>query len=175
MAGDLDEAESLHARAVAGLTAREQVRRVLHPAVVEVGERWFRGECEVFQEHAATEFLHRKLGLLIEEARAREPPASSLGPGRDGRGGSPRRRRADRGAAAGGRRLAGASRLGVDLPVREIQQAVEKWRPDAVCLSFVLSRNINKRFDELAAIRGAPVFVGGRSILNYQGLARGTG
>jgi hypothetical protein len=39
-------------------------------------------------------------------------------------------------------------------------------------LSFVLSRNVNKRFDELAAIRGAPVFVGGRSLLNYQGLAR---
>ena len=62
--------------------------------------------------------------------------------------------------------------MGVDLPVREYQKAVEGWRPDAVALSFVMSRNINKRFQELERIRGVPVFVGGRSILNYQGLAR---
>jgi hypothetical protein len=62
--------------------------------------------------------------------------------------------------------------MGVDLPVREFQKAVERWRPDALALSFVLSRNINKRFQELARIRAVPIFVGGRSIVNYQGLAR---
>jgi methanogenic corrinoid protein MtbC1 len=62
--------------------------------------------------------------------------------------------------------------LGVDLPVREYQRAIELWRPDALGLSFVLSRNINKRFQELEQISGLPVFVGGRSILNYQSLAR---
>jgi len=62
--------------------------------------------------------------------------------------------------------------LGVDLPVREFRGAVEAWRPDALALSFVMSRNINKRFRELAEIPGVPIFVGGRSILNYQGLAR---
>ena len=46
-------------------------------------------------------------------------------------------------------------------------EAPTRWR-----LSFVLSRNINKRFRELSKIRGVPVFVGGRSIVNHQGLAR---
>jgi len=62
--------------------------------------------------------------------------------------------------------------LGVDLPVCEYQNAIDVWHPDALCLSFILSRNINKRFQELESIRGLPIFVGGRSILNYQGLAR---
>ncbi|MGD0042767.1 MAG: hypothetical protein ABSE84_20575, partial [Isosphaeraceae bacterium] len=39
-------------------------------------------------------------------------------------------------------------------------------------LSFILSRNIKKRFQELQAIQTIPVFVGGRSIVNYQSVAR---
>ncbi len=62
--------------------------------------------------------------------------------------------------------------MGVDLPVREFQKAIETIRPDALGISFVLSRNINKRFQELSRIREVPVFVGGRSIVNHQGLAR---
>ncbi len=62
--------------------------------------------------------------------------------------------------------------LGTDLPTREFQKAIDRWRPDAVGVSFVLSRNITKRFAELSQLSGAPVFVGGRSILNYRSLAR---
>ena len=62
--------------------------------------------------------------------------------------------------------------LGVDLPVAEIQGAIDAWRPGAVGVSFVLSRNINNRFSELGRLRGAPVLIGGRSILNHQRLAR---
>ena len=171
LGGDFDAAGTIYDRQIAGLSIPERIRQVIHPALVEVGERWFRGECQIFQEHAATDFLHRKIGLLIEEARARnpEPSRSALVATVEG----------DRHGggvlmvtllleAAGWR----AKPLGVDLPVSEIQAAVDRWRPDAVCLSFVLSRNVNKRFDELSAIRGAPVFVGGRSLLNYRTLAR---
>ena len=62
--------------------------------------------------------------------------------------------------------------LGTDVPVREFFGAVEQWHSDALALSFVLSRNIKRRFQELLKIRGVPIFVGGRSILNYQTLAR---
>lgn len=171
ISGDLAAAGAIHDRAVAGLSIRDRVNNLLHPALVEIGERWFRGECGIFQEHAATDFLHRKLGLLIEEAKAQNvsPSRSALVATVEG----------DR--HGGGvlivtlmLEVAGwrAIPLGPDLPVSEIQAAVDLWRPDAVCLSFVLSRNVNKRFDELASIRGAPVFVGGRSLLNYQTLAR---
>ena len=62
--------------------------------------------------------------------------------------------------------------MGVDVPVCEFQKAIDALNADAIGLSFVLSRNINKRFQELERIRGLPIFVGGRSILNYQNLAR---
>ena len=51
-------------------------------------------------------------------------------------------------------------------------RCVEAWRPDAVGVSFVLSRNVNKRFEELATIRDTPIFIGGRSLMNHQALAR---
>ena len=45
--------------------------------------------------------------------------------------------------------------MGVDLPSPSISKAIEAWRPDALGLSFVLSRNINKRFQELSEIRAS--------------------
>ena len=171
ISGDLGAAGAIYEVAVAGLSIRERAIGLIHPALVEVGERWFRGACAIYQEHAAIEFLHRKLGLLIEEAKAR-----NVSPARSALVGTVEGDRHCGGVlivtllleVAGWRAIS----LGVDLPVREIQAAVDQWRPDAVCLSFVLSRNVNKRFDELGTIRGAPVFVGGRSLLNYRGLAR---
>ena len=65
--------------------------------------------------------------------------------------------------------------LGVDLPVHEYVLAVQSLRPSALALSFVLSRNIKKRFQELQEIKLVPVFVGGRSIVNYQSVARSHG
>ena len=65
--------------------------------------------------------------------------------------------------------------LGVDLPVEEFKLGTERLHPSAVGLSFVLSRNIKKRFQELEKLRTVPVFVGGRSIVNYQSLARSHG
>lgn len=171
IAADVAGAQACYDR-LAGLhDAAELVVRVLEPALVDIGERWFRRECDVFQEHTASGFVRRKLEVLIEAAvRANAEPS----------------RRIVAGTVQGDRHSGGALilhlvlervgwrvlNLGVDLPVREYQKAVSVWRPDALALSFVLSRNINKRFQELSQIRKVPVFVGGRSILNYQGLAR---
>jgi hypothetical protein len=65
--------------------------------------------------------------------------------------------------------------LGVDLPVSELRKAAEAWKPDAIGVSFVLSRSINKRFRELATITDVPIFVGGRSMMNHRALARSYG
>ena len=51
--------------------------------------------------------------------------------------------------------------LGVDLPVSEYAAAVVDLKPDALALSFVLSRNINKRFEELSQLRGRAGVRGG--------------
>jgi methanogenic corrinoid protein MtbC1 len=169
--GDLDAAELAFENAIDGLSKLDRILRVLQPAFIEVGERWFRGESQVFQEHFATEFLRRKLAVLLDEVR---------------QAGKEQKRTAILATVQGDRHEGGilmfglilelhgwrGISLGVDLPTTEIQKAVDLWKPDAVCVSFVLSRNVNKRFVELSRVTGAPVYVGGRSIVNYQGLAR---
>ena len=164
-------AEDDFRRAAAALTTVEMIETLVEPVLVDVGERWFRGECSVYQERAATVFLRRKLDGLLDEVKR-----ANARPGRVALVGTVQGERHEGGVLmlAVMLELAGwrAVPLGVDLPVREFLGAVEAWRPDALALSFVMSRNINKRFRELTKISGVPIFVGGRSILNYQGLAR---
>jgi methanogenic corrinoid protein MtbC1 len=170
-AGRPAEAEQLLDRLAQGSSAFDLIERVIEPALVEVGERWFRRECDVFQEHCATGTLLIRLGRMLDQARR-----LNGSPGRTVLVGTVKGDRHEGGVlmvslaleVAGWR----AVPMGVDLPVSEYQKAVEVWRPDAMAMSFVLSRNINKRFQELARIRGLPIFVGGRSIVNHQGLAR---
>ncbi len=171
LAGDLEAAEIAYAREAAARSPEAQVSEILEPALVEVGERWFCGDVAIYQERFASSFLRSKILMLLAAAqRANVSPA----------------RRAIVVAVQGDRHEGGVLMLsfllelagwrvqilGVDVPTEEVARAVRDWAPDAVCVSFVLSRNINKRFQELAGLRGVPVFVGGRSILNYQGLAR---
>ena len=168
---DATAAESLFARLVQDFAPLALVTQVIEPALVEAGERWFRGECDVFHEHFATGFLRRKLAQVAAAkpcAPGGQAPTIAIGTAQGDR-------------HAGGVLLlevvlqhAGwcVVNLGVDLPSVEYEKAVRALRPNAVGLSFVLSRNINKRFRELGRIRDVPVFVGGRGVLNYQGLAR---
>ena len=170
-AGDLGGADDLLTRVAAELSPMDLVVRVLEPALTEVGERWFNRTAEVFQEHFATGVLLRALGGALDRARRANP--------------NPRHRalvatmqgeRHEGGVLilATALELSGwrAITLGVDVPVGELARAAAAWKPDAIGISFVLSRNINKRFGELATLRGLPVFVGGRSLMNYTGLAR---
>ncbi|HEX8201251.1 MAG TPA: B12-binding domain-containing protein, partial [Isosphaeraceae bacterium] len=171
LAADLDGADAAYERMATRLAPPDLVARLIEPGLVETGERWFRGECTIGQEHCATGFFRRRLGLLIDAARRENPR-----PRHSALVGTVQGDRHEGGVLivalllelAGWRALP----VGVDLPIREYQKAIARWRPEALALSFVLSRSINKRFQELALIRDVPVFVGGRSILNYQGLAR---
>lgn len=170
-AGDIEAAEREFQRLATGLSVLEQVEQLIEPALVDAGERWFQGRIDVFQEHFATRFFQEKLADRLRAARiANQNP----------------RNRVIVSTMQGDRHEGGvlivslllelrgwrALSLGVDLPVAEFQKAIDAWKPRALCLSFVLSRNINKRFDELKAIQGVPIYVGGRSILNYRSLAR---
>jgi DNA-binding transcriptional MerR regulator len=174
LAQDMAGAEALFQELRDRLGDTGLVARVIEPALVEIGERWFSGDLPVAQEHFITSFLRRKLWLLLDEAQRGNPRPQHT---------------AMVGTVQGDRHeggililallleLAGwrALMMGVDLPVPEYQKAIAAWKPDILCLSFVLSRNINQRFSELASIRDVPVFLGGRSILNYQKMARRQG
>ncbi len=169
--GDLDGADALLASLSSGLPPAEMAARVLEPALVEVGERWFRGTASVYQEHLATGAILRALARSLDDARLgnRRPSRRAIVASVQGE-------RHEGGVLLLGLMLELSGwrtlTLGVDLPVAELRKAVDAWRPDAVGISFVLSRSINRRFRELAAIRGVPVFVGGRSLMNHKTLAR---
>lgn len=168
---DLPGADALLNRLAGELTPGELAATVLERALVEAGERWFRGVLTVPQEHLATHFLRASLGKLVTEARRENlrPEGTVLLSTVQGE-------RHEGGVLllALHLELSGwrAICLGTDLPTATLQGSVARWRPDALALSFVLSRNINKRFREIAEIQGVPIVVGGRSILNYQKLAR---
>jgi methanogenic corrinoid protein MtbC1 len=174
LAGDLDGSEGCFRGLAEQFGPADLITRVIAPTLVDVGECWYRHECDLFQEAFSTAFLRGKLEILIAAARrANANPTHTILIGTV---------QGDR--HAGGVLLlnwmmenAGwrAVNLGVDLPVCAYQRAIATWRPDALGLSFVLSRSINKRFRELSQIREVPIFVGGRSIVNYQSLARRQG
>lgn len=153
----------------------EETLRVLEFALIEIGERWYRRRAAIHQEHLASEFVRHELIALLREARRRNvaPRATALLT-------TARNERHEGGllAVACALELAGwrAMLLGPDLPSDEIAQAVRRLRPDAVLVSFALSRSVTSRFEELGRLAtdpdGAPVFVGGRSVLNHRKLAR---
>ncbi|MFO0910690.1 MAG: MerR family transcriptional regulator [Isosphaeraceae bacterium] len=150
------------------------VTRVIGPALTETGERWFRRNCAIYQEHSVSGFFRRKLSALIETARRR-----NVSPCNTVMIGTVQGDRHEGGLLVAHLLLEHSGwrviNLGVDLPVQEYQRAIRELHPDALALSFVLSRNINKRFEEMSRLKEVPVFVGGRSILNYQKLARSYG
>ncbi len=171
IAGVSEEAEREYASYVSRFDPFGLVNQVIHPALIEAGEGWFRKSYSVFEERLVTVFLRQKLVALIAAARqANTQPVHSV----------------ITGTVQGDRHEGGVlifnmvmelrgwrvHNLGVDLPVREYVLAVQRLRPSALALSFILSRNIKKRFQELQEIQTVPVFVGGRSIVNYQSVAR---
>ncbi len=168
---DLEGADQIYDKLAKQMSQLDLITTVINPAMTDIGDRWYRRDCSIYQERTVTGFLRRKLDHMLETAQRANP-----NPKRIVLVGTVQGDRHQGGALMFGVlvELAGwrALDLGVDLPVSEYQKAALAWKPDAIGLSFVLSRNINKRFKELSLIRDVPVFVGGRSILNYQGLAR---
>ncbi len=168
------EAEAEFERLSSRLSPVDLIKRVFEPVLVETGELWFRGKIGVYQEHYTNAFLLRKIQIFLDRVKSKNGGAlrtivmGTVG-GERHEGGML--------LASVMLELAGWRTivLGVDLPAGEYHGAVDRWRPDALGISFVLSRNINKRFDELSEVRGAPVFVGGRGILNHQKAARRRG
>src|SRR5690349_18213789 len=71
---DLPQADRLIGEAFALYPFEQVMLELIQPAMVEIGERWHRGEINVAVEHFATQFVRRKLaGLLniFESSRQR--------------------------------------------------------------------------------------------------------
>ena len=67
--GDMDGADQRFQAMASQFEAPELVTEVIAPALTEAGQRWFRGDWRILEEHCATTFLRRQLECLIETAR----------------------------------------------------------------------------------------------------------
>lgn len=171
LSGDSAAAEAFLDRETQGLAPADIVEQILEPAWVDAGDRLFRGLCGLEEERVSGEFLRRKLIVLLDGAKRRN---------------SQPRGRILLSTLAGDRHEGGVQMvafhlelagwraviLGTEVPIGTVIQAIGRFQPGAVGVSFILSRNIRKRFAELSRITEVPVFVGGRSVLNHQCLAR---
>ncbi len=168
---DFREAELVFQEALDCGTPESVAASILVPALTETGELWFRGDSNLCETRSLSVFLLRKLGTLLDlvQSSNQDPRGNVLTLAVQGD------------AHEGGVALLSlalelrgwrAINLGADVPVEAIQCAIDLWQPIAVGVSLSLSRNITKRFQELGEVRGAPVIVGGRSVINYQSMGR---
>ena len=76
LAGDNGRADRVLSEAHASLSVEDVLLRVIQPTLIEIGEKWHRGEINVGHEHQASNFLRGKLhGLLELAGNSRHGPA----------------------------------------------------------------------------------------------------
>ena len=66
--GDNTRADRVLGEAHASLSVEDVLLKVIQPTLVEIGEKWHRGEINVAHEHQASNFLRGKLHGLLELA-----------------------------------------------------------------------------------------------------------
>ncbi|NBU63725.1 MAG: MerR family transcriptional regulator [Chloroflexia bacterium] len=121
----LSEAFSLH-------PFEQVLLELIQPVMVEIGERWHRGEINIASEHFATEFMRRKLASLInifETVATRETIIVGCAPNE----------LHDMGILFASlflvRRGWKVIYLGARVPVSDLLETITKVHPDMVCLS----------------------------------------
>ena len=68
LSGDNGLADRALSEAHASLSVEDVLLRVIQPTLIEIGEKWHRGEINVAHEHRASNFLRGKLHGLLELA-----------------------------------------------------------------------------------------------------------
>ena len=148
LAFDEARADALVSEAFAIYPVEQVAEEVLAPTLVEVGERWHRGEATVVQEHFATAVLRRRLSVMFHAYD--QPAAGPL---------------AITGAAPtewhdlGILLVSLALRrngwqviyLGQNVPADQLLQEIRRLHPDLVCLSATTREG---------AVELAPVYAG---------------
>jgi methanogenic corrinoid protein MtbC1 len=126
------QADRLIAEAFAMYPFDDVLLSLIQPSMVEIGERWHHGEINVAAEHFATQFVRRKLSSLLNMFE-----------------GDPNRGKIimacapdelhDLGALFGAlflmRRGWHVIYLGPQVPLLDLQEAVQTVKPDLVCLA----------------------------------------
>jgi methanogenic corrinoid protein MtbC1 len=163
------EAEAILAEAFALYPVESVAEDIIAPVLVEIGERWHRGEASIVQEHFATAFLRHRLSTLFH---AYDQPAAGL--------------LAITGAAPGEWHDVGillvsltlrkhgwrVIYLGQNVPVPHLIREVESLAPNLVCFSATTADSIGGLVELSSAMDALPdpkprLALGGR-VLNTQ-------
>ena len=132
MAFDEARADALLSEAFAIYPVEQVAEEILAPTLVEVGERWHRGEATVVQEHFATAILRRRLSVMFH---AYDQPAA----GPLAITGSAPTEWHDVGillvSLALRRNGWRVIYLGQNVPADQLLQEIRRLHPDLVCLS----------------------------------------
>ena len=172
-ASDFDQArvDAVLDEALAALPPLLVFDRVLVPVLVEVGERWHRGELSVAEEHLVSQAIrNRLLAVLAARTRrgARHVICACL-PGEDHEVGLL--------GAALRFREAGlrVTWLGARTPAEDLGRAAAKARPNLVALAAHLDEGARGLRASLGSVlkvlpRGVPVVVGGAAARRHAGL-----
>jgi methanogenic corrinoid protein MtbC1 len=150
------------------------VDEVLTPLMAQVGEDWYRGELEIFQEHAITALLDASLGLVAARANI-DAPLVVLAPA-PGDHHSLGLRLLELALTGVGARCL---RLGAALPVGQLAAAARSYRASVVGVGVsegAQSRSI-REYLELLVANVPPqtsIWVGGRGVPALHTLPPGT-
>jgi DNA-binding transcriptional MerR regulator len=140
---DETEANAILDRAVAALSTDTVLRGVVLPVLVEIGNRWQRGEMTVGQEHFATNVLRGRLAALARNWGGGGGPLAILA--------CPPGEQHDIGLLAFGLALRSRgwriSYLGADTPIETLVETAGRLRPRAI----VLAALTKERMDDAAA------------------------
>jgi DNA-binding transcriptional MerR regulator len=132
---DETSADRVLEKVLAGAAREAVLREVFLPFLVEVGERWARGELSVAQEHFATGLIHGRLLALAGGWDRGLGPRALLA--------CPPGEQHTLGLICFGIALHGIgwriTYLGADTPVEALAQAAEAVRPDLIVVAATLS------------------------------------
>ena len=144
-----EECDRLLAMALALLPVSQVVIDVLTPALVEVGERWHRGQFSIAQERIVSSAVRKQLSSVLDTySRIATGPLMVLS--------TPAGERHELGILMCA--LLAASRnirchyLGADLPAADLATYATRVRADVLALSVVSGANAAASLDELARL-----------------------
>lgn len=163
--------------ALAMFTLEEVCTGVIHPTLVEIGERWARNEVSVTAEHFATRLIVRRLSSIfnmVAPVTGRGTIVAACAPGEEHEVGLLIL------AIFLARRNWRVIYLGANVPTLDLIQTVRQVEPDVVCLSaataMAADRALLAAHDIIASVEHPPAIAcGGRAFAVHASLRVGIG
>ena len=143
------DCDQLLAMALALLPASQVVTEILGPTLVEVGERWHRGQLSIVQERIISSAVRKQLSSVLDTySRIADGPVMVLA--------TPAGERHEIGilmcALLAASKNVRCHYLGADLPAGELATYATRVQADALVLSVLVSDNLPRLPSELAQL-----------------------